>query len=88
MPERSREAFAGLAGALAENPVLIRRLLLAHPPSPGVCRGCSVPGGRMVVESPCSIRVLAALARTIHDARVRADRPARARTCPRPDAAS
>jgi hypothetical protein len=65
VPSRSRDAFISLAGALAEQPLLVRRLLARHPPTGTLCGGCCTPGGRIAVTAPCAIRGLAELAQQI-----------------------
>jgi hypothetical protein len=67
------EQFESLARALADMPVLTRRLLAEHPasdgPNQGHCPGCTTPGSRRTIGAPCSIRALAMLAQ-----RLRSDR--------------
>jgi hypothetical protein len=53
--------FTRLAEALSQWPELITRILRGHNEI-GVCRGCTMPGGRNVIEAPCGVRVLALLA--------------------------
>jgi hypothetical protein len=59
--------YERLAGALAEWPALIHRLLAQHPPT-GICPACTTPGGRTVVEAPCAPRWLAERAEVIRRA--------------------
>jgi hypothetical protein len=59
-------AFERLAVALAEWPSLTGKLLVRHPVTGGACPACSIPGGRIVVPSPCALRALAEMAGKIH----------------------
>ena len=46
---------------------LIETLLATHP-SEGDCRGCRLPGARVPITAPCSLRSLALLAASIRAA--------------------
>jgi hypothetical protein len=66
-----RDPFTRLARELAERPDLIARLLADHPIDGGPCSGCCVPGGRIKVDAPCSIRALAQTAAAARAAALR-----------------
>jgi hypothetical protein len=77
MPDRTADdPFTRLARELSRNSAMIETLLETHP-SEGDCWGCRLPGARVPIPAPCSLRVLALLAASIragddHAADVRA----------------
>ena len=78
MPDASaQDPFTRLARELSHNGGLIETLLSAHP-SEGDCRGCRLPGARVPITAPCSLRSLALLAASIRAA----DQPRPIGRCP------
>ncbi|WP_143517332.1 hypothetical protein [Pseudonocardia sp. MH-G8] len=61
----SEREYQRLAAAVADWPVLIRRILDQHDAT-GTCRACTTPGGRMVIKAPCAPRFLAMQAQVIN----------------------
>jgi hypothetical protein len=65
MPDTTApDPFTRLAREMSRNRALIDNLLAAHP-SDGDCRGCRLPGARVAIPAPCSVRALALLAASI-----------------------
>jgi len=76
MPDRTaNDPFTQLARELSRHGPMINNLLAAHPPE-GDCRGCRLPGARVPIPAPCSLRSLALLAASIRAGRstLRSDR--------------
>jgi hypothetical protein len=63
----AQDPFTRLARELSHNRGLIETLLASHP-SEGDCRGCRLPGARVPIAAPCSLRSLAVLAASIRAA--------------------
>jgi hypothetical protein len=68
MPDATaQDPFTRLARELSHNSDLIETLLATHP-SEGDCRGCRLPGSRVPITAPCSLRSLALLAASMRAA--------------------
>ena len=60
----AHDQFTRLARELSHNGAMITKLLATHP-AEGHCTGCRLPGARVPIAAPCSVRALALLAAAI-----------------------